>query len=130
MVISTSSMLPGGAPGLLRKLTFPTTGFDWDDVVVLLRAKKAKSSPETATAATSKAIKTMYRGLRCLAGCVKTLEGVIAPGLGNESLPGLLPARIAEGVCLSFAVGAKAEGDNWTEGCEKGAGAFPSDREG
>ncbi len=91
-------MLPGGALGLLRKLTFPTTEFDWDAVVVLFRAKKAKSSPEPATAATSKAIKIMYRGLRCLAGCAKALAGVITPGLGNASLPGLLPARIAEGV--------------------------------
>src|SRR6266852_4773178 len=103
MVIFTSSMLPGGAFGLLRKRTFPTTEFDWDVVVVLFRARKAKRSPEPTTAATSKAIKTMYRVLRCLAGCAKTLAGVFVSGLGNETLPGLLLSRVAEGICLSFA---------------------------
>lgn len=130
-------MLPGGAAGLLRKRTFPTTRFDWGVVVVLFRATKAKRSPEPATAATSKAIKTMYRVLRCLAGCAKALAGVFVPGLGNESLPGLLPARIVEGVCLSLADGANAEGnepsgggENWTEAGGKGAGVIPNGQEG
>src|SRR5271157_5409232 len=129
-------MLPGGALGLLKKRTLPTTEFDGDGVVVLFKAKKAKRRPEPATAATSKAIKTMYRDLRCLAGCAKTLAGVFVLGLRNESLPGLLPARIVEGVCLSFADGANAEGDepigggdNWNEDGGKGAGVIPSGRE-
>src|SRR6266487_2093898 len=100
MVISTLSRLPGGASGLLRKRTFPTTEFDRDVVGVLFRAKKAKRSPEPTAAATSTAIKTMYRGLRCLAGRTKTLAGVFVPELGNESLPVPLPARIVDGVCL------------------------------
>ena len=69
MVISTSSRLPRGAFGLLRKRTCPTTEFDGDGdgVVVLSRAKKAKRKTEPTTAATSKEIKTMWV-LRCLAG--------------------------------------------------------------
>ena len=131
MVIFTSSMLPGAALGLLRKWTFPTTAFDWDVVGVLFRVKKAKRRPEPATAATSKAIKTMYSVLRCLAGCVKTLAGVFVPGLRNESLPALLPARILEGVCLSFVGGSSAVVDESIWGGEncKGAGVIPRGRE-
>ena len=137
MVISTLSRLPGGASGLLRKRTFPTTEFDWDVVGVLFRAKKAKRSPEPTTAATSTAIKTMYRGLRCLAGCTKTLAGVFVPGLGNETLPGPLPARAVASVCLSFADGVGAEGDeviavgeHWDDDGVKDAGVISCGREG
>lgn len=106
-------------------------------MVDLSRAKKAKSSPEPTTAATSKAIKTMYTVLRCLAGCIKMLVGVFAPGLRNESLSGLLPASAVEGVCLSFAAGVNVEGDEPVGGGEDGnenggrdVGAIPSGQEG
>ena len=123
--------------GLLRKRAFPTTEFGGDGVVDVLRAKKAKRSPEPTTAATSKSIKTMYKVLRCLTGCTKMLVGVFAPGLRNESLPGLLPASAVEGVCLSFADGVNVEGDKPAEEGEKGnedggkdVGAIPSGQEG
>jgi len=137
MVISTSSMLPGGAFGLLRKVTCPTIEFDGGEVVVLFRVKKAMSSPEPATVATSKAIKTMYRVLRCLAGCAMTLAGMFVPGLGNETLPGLLLAGVVARVCLSFADCVIVEGDevigggeNWNDDGVKGAGVIPGGREG
>ena len=130
-------MFPGGAFGLLRKRTFPTAEFDWDVVVVLFRAMKAKRSPEPTTTATSKAIETMYKVLRCLAGCAKTLAGVFVPGLRNESLPGLLSASVVERICLSFADGVNVEddepsggGENWNEDGGKGAGVIPTGREG
>ena len=156
-VIFTSSRLPGGAFELLRKRTCPTTGLDGDGVgvdgvVVLFRAKKEKSRPEPATATTSKAIKNM-RILRCLTGgcdaggrttggdtwegCARTLVGVVVPGFWNTRFPGLLSAGAVKGVCLSFAEGANAEGDemigegeDWNENGVKGVGVMPIDWEG
>src|SRR3989442_691999 len=111
-------MLPGTAFGLLRKRTCPTTEFDGGGVVLPFRVKKAMSSPEPTTAATSKAIKTMYKVLRFLAGCAMTL-GVVAR------------------VCLSFADGVNVEGDevigggeNWNDDGVKGVGVIPGGREG
>ena len=153
MVISTSSRLPRGAFGLLRKRTCPTTEFDRDDVVVPFGTKKAKRRPEPTTAATSKAIKTM-RVLRRLAaggeaaggstaggaiweGCAMTLAGVFVPGFGNKRLAGPLSAGAVKGVCLSFADGVNAEGnemigggEDWNENGVKGAGVIPSGWEG
>src|SRR6266516_434300 len=153
MVISTSSRLPRGAFGLLRKRTCPTTEFDGDGVVVLPWVKKAKRRPEPTTAATSKAIKTM-RVLRRLAGggeaasgrttgrdtwegCGMTLTGVFVPGFGNKRLTGPLSAGAVKGVCLSFADGVNAEGnemigggEDWNENGVKGSGVIPSGWEG
>ena len=130
-------MLPGGAFGLLRKRTCPTTAIDGGVVVVLCKVKKAKSSPEPAKAATSKAIETMERVLRCLAGCALKLAGAFVPGLGNETLPGPLPARAVASVCLSFADGVGAEGDeviavgeHWDDDGVKDAGVISCGREG
>ena len=88
------------------------------------------SSPEPATVATSKAIKTMYRVLRCLAGCAMTLAGVFVPGLGNETPPGPLLVGVVARVCLSFADGVIGEGENWNDDGVKGAGVIPGCREG
>ena len=130
-------MFPGGAFGLLRKRTFPTAEFDWDVVVVLFRAMKAKRSPEPTTAATSEAIKTTYRVLRCFADFAMTLAGVFVTGPGNETLPGLPSARVVARVGLSFAdvVYSEADeligdGENWDEVGVKGAGVVPGGREG
>ena len=137
MVIFTSSMLPGGALGLLRKRAFPTTEFGCGGVVVLFRAKKAKRSPEPTTVVTSKATKAMYKVLRCLAGCAKMLVGVFVPGLMNESLPGLLSSKVLARVDLSFADAEYSEGvepsgggENWNEDSGKGAGVIATGREG
>src|SRR6266496_254952 len=153
MVISTSSRLPGGAFGLLRKRTCPTTAFDGDDVVVPFGTKKAKRRPEPTTAATSKASKTR-RVLPRLAGggesaggstaggaiwegCALTLAGVFVPGFGNKRLPGLRSVGAVKGVCLSFADGVNAEGTEMRGGGEEcnengvtGAGVIPSGWEG
>ena len=73
-------------------------------MVLPFRVKKAMSSPEPATAATSKAIMTMYRVLRCLAGCAMMLAGVFVPGLVNETPPGLLPVGVETAILCVFAV--------------------------
>jgi len=120
---------------------------------VLPWVKKAKRRPEPTTAATSKAIKTM-RVLRRLAGggeaaggrtaggdtwegCGMTLAGVFVPGFGNKRLAGPLSAGAVKGVCLSFADGVNAEGnemigggEDWNENGVKGAGVIPSGWEG
>ena len=66
-----------------------------------------------------------------------TLSGVYVPGLGNETLPVLLPASIVERVCPSIADGVNVEGEepseggeNWNEDDGKGAGVIPDGREG
>ena len=154
MVITASSIFPGGAFGLLRKRTCPTTGFDGAGVAILFGRKKAKRRPEPTKAATSKATETMCRGLCCLAdgcgaagrrtaggdtwdGCAMTLSGVFVPGFGNKRLPGLLSVGAVKGVCPSFADGVHAEGDemigggeDWNEKGVKDAGVIPSGWEG
>ena len=66
-----------------------------------------------------------------------TLAGVFVSEPGNETPPGLLPSRVAEGICLSFADGINVEvdepargGENWNEDGGKGAGVIPIGREG
>ena len=66
-----------------------------------------------------------------------TLVGVFVPGLGNKTLPVLLPANIVERVCPSFADGVNVEGgepseggENWNEEGGRGAGVIPGGREG
>jgi len=154
MVITASSTFPGGAFGLLRKRTCPTTEFDGVGVVVLFGRKKAKRRPEATMVATSKAIETMCRGLCCLAGgCgavgsrtaggdtwerwAMTLAGVFVAEFGNRRLPGLLSAGAVKGVCPSFADGVNAEsdemiggGEDWNEKGVKDAGVIPSGWEG
>ncbi len=70
-------------------------------------------------------------------GCAMTLAGVFVPGFGNKRLPGLLSVGAVKGVCLSFAGGVNAEGnemigggEDWNENGVKGAGVIPSGWEG
>lgn len=125
----TSSIVPGGAFGLLRKRTFPTTEFDCDGVVVLFRFKKVKRSPEPTTTATSKAIKVIKRVLRCLAGCAMLMAGVFVSGLGNEVLPGPPPAGAVARILLSFSDEMIEGGENGDEDGAKGAGVITRGRE-
>ena len=120
-----------------------------DDVVVLFKVKKVKRRPEPTTTATSKATRTMWILLLLADGitaggdtntwddCAMSRVGVFVAECWNKRSPGLLSAETVKGVCLSFADGMNAEGDEtmgegagWNEKGVKGALVLSSGQEG